>query len=214
MKYEEIMQGVRADRIEAAIEAAAELFIENGIDQAKMTDIAERSQLGVASLYRYFGTKQKFVIRVAARIWQSMEELYEGVYESEYYHSRDGIGQVEELMKIFHVLLCGNPRFLHFVAEFDAYIMREHIAPEDLQEYESSVLCAWELMKKAVEKGHADGTVRSDIDIQAFYYTTTHSLMSLAQKLASGRILESDSDNGSEEILMLINIFVSYLKAK
>jgi len=214
MNYNEIMQNVRADRIEAAIDAAAELYLEQGIDQAKMTDIAQRSQLGVASLYRYFGTKQRFTIRVAARIWEQQDSMYEGVYESDYYRELPGIRQAEELMKIFHVLLTGHPGFLRFVADFDAYIMREQIAPEDLNEYESSVLNARALMDKALKKGFADGTVRRDIDVELFYNTATHSLMALAQKLAGGRILSSDAEDGGEkEILHLIGILVSYIKA-
>lgn len=41
---------------------AAELFLEKGIDSVKMTDIADASGIGVASLYRYFGTRTNIVI--------------------------------------------------------------------------------------------------------------------------------------------------------
>lgn len=215
MKYEEIMQNVRADRIEAAITAAAELYLENGIENAKMTDIAERSQLGVASLYRYFGSKQNFTIRVAAHIWQSQMQLYAGVYESEYYRSRTGIEQVEELLKIFHVLFSGQPRFLRFVADFDAYIMREQIPTSALKDYENSVLDSRVFMQKALEKGREDGTVRKDVDGELFYFTASHALMALGQKLAAGRILECDADDGgSRELLELIKILVSYVSVK
>lgn len=214
MKYEEIMQGVRADRIEAAIEAAAELYLEKGIENAKMTDIAQKSQLGVASLYRYFGTKQNFTIKVATHIWQRQLELYAGVYDSEYYHSRNGIQQVEELLKIFHVLFNGQPRFLRFVADFDAYIMREQIQPSDLKEYEGSILNSQSLMHKALEKGRADGTVRKDVDGDKFYFAASHALMAVSQKLAAGRILDSDADDGgADEIMTLIKMFVSYVSA-
>ena len=70
MRYDDIIQGIKNERIAVAMETAAQLYLNIGISNAKMTDIAEKAQIGVASLYRYFGTKQLFTVKVGAYIWK------------------------------------------------------------------------------------------------------------------------------------------------
>ena len=62
MRYDDIIQGIKNERIALAVDTAAELYLTVGIGNAKMTDIAEKAQIGVASLYRYFGTKQLCIV--------------------------------------------------------------------------------------------------------------------------------------------------------
>lgn len=213
-KYGDILKDVRSDRMYAAIETAARLYLENDIDSIKMTDIAEECGMGVASLYRYFGTKQIFTVKTAAYVWKQQMALFEGVYDSEYYHSKNGIEQIEELLKVFHVLYQAHGDFLRFIASFDAYIIRERIPQNELMEYNAAVIDTMKLMEGAVKKGIADGTVRSDVDINLYYFTVSHSLMSLCQKLAAGDLLESDRmKNSDEEILMAIKMYVNYISA-
>lgn len=215
-KYGDILKDVRLDRMEAAVETAAELYLEKGIDAVKMTDIAEKCEIGVASLYRYFGTKQRFTVKVAAYIWNRQMTLFEGIYDSEYYHSKSGREQVEALLKVFHVLYQAHSGFLCFVASFDAYIARESITKNELAEYDSAVLNTMSLMEKAMSKGINDGSVRADIDTKLYYFTVTHSLMSLCQKLASaGDLLDSDSlAAGGDEVLLAIRMFVEHLSPR
>ncbi len=214
-KYGDILKDVRSDRMDAAIETAAGLYLEKGIDVVKMTDIADKCEIGVASLYRYFGTKQSFTVKVAEYIWNRQMALFEGVYDSEYYHAKSGIEQIEELLKVFHVLYQAHSSFLCFVAAFDAYIMRECISKDELRDYNAAVLNTMALMEKAMKKGIDDGSVRSDVDAALFYFTVTHSLMSLCQKLASaGSLLDSDDLACSgDEVLLAIRMYVSYISA-
>ena len=57
----------KSARIERILEAAYELFSTRGIEQVAMTDIAENSKIGVASLYRYFETKDEIAMSIIKR---------------------------------------------------------------------------------------------------------------------------------------------------
>ena len=48
--------------------ALSRVFIKQGIDKTKMTDIAEEAQIGVASVYRYFKTKPDIAIEAAEEL--------------------------------------------------------------------------------------------------------------------------------------------------
>ena len=45
-------------RIERILDVAFELFATRGIEPVTMNDIAQKAKIGVASLYRYFETKE------------------------------------------------------------------------------------------------------------------------------------------------------------
>lgn len=214
MKYNQIIQNVKNERIGIAIATAAELYLDIGIAEAKMTDIAEECQLGVASLYRYFGTKQLFTVKVGAYIWKLKLQELEGIYSGKDYEHKTGIEQVETLLNVFHILLHEHTPFLRFLSEFDAFAAKERLTPADLAEYEQSVLNVMPLMEKAIEKGIADGTVRSGVDPQLYYLTVSHCLMSMCQKFARGKILGSDNPEISKrELSMAVEMFVSYVRA-
>lgn len=50
MEYEYNHEAIKGRRIDRAIEISADLFLKNGIANVKMTDIAEESGIGVATL--------------------------------------------------------------------------------------------------------------------------------------------------------------------
>ena len=52
-------------RMERILLSAFSLFSHNGIDAIAMTDIAKNAEIGVASLYRYYATKDEIAIRTA-----------------------------------------------------------------------------------------------------------------------------------------------------
>ena len=83
-------QRERQNRRKDIVEAAAEVFAERGADGASMDAIADRAELGKATLYYYFGTKEELhaaVIAAAAErffvelanVRSSFEHLHEMV---------------------------------------------------------------------------------------------------------------------------------------
>ena len=52
------------------------LFAERGIEQVKLSEVAEAADVGNATLYRYFPTKTDLVVAIAARKWQEFIKWY------------------------------------------------------------------------------------------------------------------------------------------
>ena len=71
-------------RMERAVSVCAELFLERGIESVKMTDIADYSGIGVATLYRYFGTKTGIAIDAMTFLWDDLKSLFGGVFSKEF----------------------------------------------------------------------------------------------------------------------------------
>lgn len=214
MKYDDIMRNIKNERIADAISAAAALYLSQGISEAKMTDIADQAQIGVASLYRYFGTKQLFTVKVGSYIWKMTMKKLSPLFTRADYLAKTGIEQVRSLLNLFHVLMADYRPFLRFLSEFDSFVIREHLTPEQLEEYESCALNMLPVMTVALEKGMADGTVRADVDPTIFYYSVTDSLLSMCQKFVWGNIpVSEDSAINELALRMTIDMFVSYVSA-
>jgi AcrR family transcriptional regulator len=213
MKYDDIIQGIKNERIATAVSAAAELYLSSGISSAKMTDIAEQAQIGVASLYRYFGTKQLFTVKVGAHIWKTTMKQLEPVYSSEAYLAMSGMDQVATLLNMFYVLLEEHRPFLRFLSEFESFVVREHLGVAQLTEYESCSLNMLPVMTAAIRKGAADGTIRPDLDPTVFYYTVTDSLLSMCEKFVWGNLPNTEDPTRNRQAMdMAIGMFLSYIR--
>ncbi len=213
-KRKEELEHMIEGRKEEVVLAAIEVFKEKGIDNTKMTDVAKKAEIGVASVYRYFKTKLDLTIEAAMMVWtQEMDDLY-ARYESKAAKAEDGITSVEGILTVFIELFEHHPEFLTFIHEFDGYMVREQVDQEKLEAYENGIVDVKHMLISALEKGMADGSIRQGIDAEAYYYTTTHALMSLAQKLLlRGHILNSDDRvSDKRQIQMLIRMVVDYLK--
>ena len=212
MEYKKIIENAKNDRMNEAVEAAAELLLQGNVEDIKMTDIAEKCGIGVASLYRYFGTKGDIVAKAGAVLWGRIRALFDGVFESPYFLDKSGYDRLCELMKVFRVLYISHQDFLRFVDSFDRFAVNEKISPEALSEYERSVLDFYPLFETAYRDGVKDGTTKPDIDFGLVYVSVTHALMLMSEKFSRGKVFESDA-GGEHELLFMVDMALAYIKA-
>lgn len=208
------MNDQKEKRKEEVIEAAVKVFKKKGIEKSKMTDIAAKAEVGVASVYRYFKTKPELVIAAGTEFWrEEIDSLYHNLNSLDF-NELNGLEKVNRILNVFLILFQGQSDFIRFIEEFDNYIVKEQIPPDKLQAYEKGIIDLKPVMFEALKQGKEDGSVRKSIDDNEFYVTITHSLMTLCQKLTlRGTILRSDKEIGSEvQIRLLIEMALAYIK--
>lgn len=201
-------------RVKAAIDAAKLLFFEKGIDAVKMTDIAEKAGMGVASLYRYpaTATKTRIVIQVGCQVWNELLTEYKEVFDGKEFQEANGITQIEMILRLYLHLFENHRDFLRFVSIFDAYCLESHIPADDLEEYENCILGFFPYYESACKKGKEDGTIREEFALYETYNTVNHAMISVLKKLAFESILPQDSVSGVNEIELLVRIFSDYMR--
>ena len=204
---------LKNQRIRSVLSSGAELFLERGIDNVKMTDIADASGIGVATLYRYFGTKTKIAVEVMTFLWNDLKSLYSGVFDTPVFLAQSGIKQLSDLMKMFVVMYSTHRDFMRLLGEFDRFVISEGVPRSELEEYERSVIDFFPLLEQAYSKGLKDGTVRKISDFRLFYLTFAHGLTEMCKKFINGEILPSDDfSNAEKELEMLIETAVYFLR--
>lgn len=203
-------------RIERILDGAFDLFATRGIEAVTMNDIAQKAKIGVASLYRYFETKEILVVRTATHVWSTrMEDVLPNLVKPKYTNS-DGYSQLEVIFDLFVKLYEKQRDFLRFIYLFDAYAVKEKIPKDKMSNYESRILLVKQIISVAIQKGIEDGSINKKYAKcgDALYFTLIHTFFSTAQKLSlSGNLLDMDSQmNGAKQLTLLSEILLGGLK--
>ena len=213
MKSEFSHENMKYRRIKRAVAVSGEMFLKNGIDNVKMTDIADESGIGVATLYRYFGTKTGITIAAMTHLWNELNSMSSGVFESEVFLAQTGLKRVTDLMRMYTVLYSAHKDFMKLLGEFDLMVIKENIPKSELAEYEQSIINFFAVYEASCKAGVADGTIRENVDFKLFYLTFCHALMELSKKLIQGEILPSDDfSDGEKELSLIVESAVMYLR--
>ncbi len=193
---------IKDAKINYIVDGATELFLRKGIADVTIKDIAKATEVGEATVYRYFTKKQNLVLAAAAKLGQ---ESLKGFIALK---GATGLEKLTDFYTVFLRVFKERTELYKFISEFDIYFAREG---GDLSDYEKALLPFYEGFAEAYEEGVSDGTVKEVADLELYYLTTTHALFGLGKKMASENILKQDA-RGEEEIKLLISIIVNELK--
>ena len=190
-------------KINFLVDIATDLFMCRSISEVTIKDIAISAQVGEATIYRYFGSKQNIVVQAAMKI--------QNVVSTDFFKLEEGKNGFEKL-KVFYEsyyqIFLKHPEFYKFLNEFDAFMSVED--SKVINPYESAIDSYKKFYMDAYKLGLKDGSVKKQADIEMFYFSTTHALLELCKKLAFKKavlnqdtLIEKDS-----EIKCLIDIIL------
>ena len=215
-KLAEERDGQKNARIERILLAAFSLFSHNGFDAIAMTDIAKEAEIGVASLYRYFETKDEIAIRTAMWAWESQKKLIMPILNDTGYYTKSGIEELEEIFDLFCKLFQNEPDFFRYIYFFDAYIVCQKIDSERLIPYQEVIQSVQTVIGNAIHKGIEDGSISKDYkdNEKQLYFSLMHTLFSVTQKLSlTGKMLKMDETNdGVQQLKLLGKILLGGIK--
>ena len=201
-------------RKESILDAAILEFIDNGIDNSRISDIAKRAGVGAVTVYRYFENKPKLVIECAEKLWKSEIKSLSPRLNTPNYKALNGFEKAAHILSVLCSLHEICPVSLRLLEQFDNYVVKEHISGEQLLKYEEGIIDTRKILLKAIYEGQRDSSVRSDIDALQFYATATHALVALSQKLLlRGDVIQNDRDTDAKtQISLLAEMELNYIK--
>lgn len=214
MKKKSIMEESLDFRQQRILLVAAELFLKKGLNEVKMTDIAEAAGIGVASLYRYYRTKTAIAIRAGTILWKDTETLFRDEFEQSDYAERTGLEQIAAQFDYLLRFYREHRDFVSFLDAFDALMLAEKVPPEELRDYEAGIVDLKSQFLLSCGKGQKDGSIREGLNYQVIYLAATHALTAMAQKFGRGPILPGDRETEpSEELKQMKDMLTAYLAA-
>lgn len=204
-------------RIDRILAAAFKLFSSAGIEPVAMTDIAKKAEIGVASLYRYFSTKDEIAIRTAIWAWEEqIAEIYPSINNDEYTNG-NGLFRLSIIFSLFKKLYMSQPEFLRFIYFFDSYAVNSGIKQERMIEYENVIGKVQMIVADAIKLGLKDNSINKKyIDkTENLYFTLMHSFFSTAQKLtlSENLLAMNEKSKGSDQLDLLSELLLNGVKA-
>lgn len=184
------------------LECGFRIFSQRAISKITMAEVAEAAGIGVATLYRYYRTKQALVMGVNAWIWDRvLQESIAKLQAAE----RSGWTAVTEytfFLDRFLDLYHNHPDILRFNQFFNVYVRLESI-PEDARKAFASVTGALEdYFHKVFLKARQDGSLRTDVAENDMFWASLHLMMAAVTRHAVGLVYDAGIDPDRELALL------------
>ena len=206
-----------AENVEARrrdlLEKGFEVFSKRSIESASMQDIADAVGCGIASVYRYFRTKQIFVVSVATWKWEQFlaenktrrpEKNFEGMTAAEIFNF---------FLDTFLLLYRDHRDMLRFNQFFNIYIETENIDPDVLKPYLEMIQRMGKQFHVMYQKAVQDKTIRTDEPEELMFSKTLHLMLAAATRYAVGLVYIPDKGfDPMEELLFQKDLFLMKYK--
>jgi AcrR family transcriptional regulator len=158
----------RENQREWILEVAEGLFIQKGIEQVTIGDIAEASRLTRATIYKYFSNKEQ----MAQEIFKSVTKGWVERDEREVWSCQgNGYALVERFVNSHFTYLFQNPREASFVAEFNYLYAKEWPTETAMKLFAENLEGERSRLLNSVRRGQQDGSLRTDIDAELLLAT-------------------------------------------
>ena len=160
------------------------MFIEQGLYEVQMQDIAKSVGISRASLYRYFEDKFDLALGVLSTIWKELTDDWDGRKAATLAEGKNALERMALYLKGFWL----EPRSaapLRFLAEFDAFYSGARI-PKDFIPRLRAIFTegATGVLTGFLDEGIGDGSVREDIDTRLAAVTVLNAVRGLQQRVS------------------------------
>jgi AcrR family transcriptional regulator len=201
----------RRNQREKILETSESLFIEKGIDQVTIAEIASESRLTRATIYKYFPSRKE----IAFEIYKTIVSSWHGPALAQL-SSQVGTGfqRIENFLISFRDYMMHSRREVSFVSEFNYLYGRQWEASQILQAL-GSLQDVREIIVDCVRRGIKDGSMRSDLDPQLTMAAIFNLNSSLIDRLGEmgKRKLQSEFGLPADQIISEIyRIFINGIK--
>ena len=170
------------------IEKAYELFCEKSIDTVSLQDIANETNYGIATLYRYFTNKHTLVVEVAACKWEEFLNDNRTRRPKVDFSDMTGAQIFDFFLESFIELYRNNRDLLRYNQLFNIYIKVEHMSLDSMKPYQMIIDNLKSRFHIMYEKGMEDHTLKSEIVEEEMFSTTLHLMLAAVTRYAVGLV--------------------------
>ncbi len=169
-------------------DAAFRLFVQAGIESVSLEEVARASGVGIATVYRYFGSKLDLVMAINMEQWKGALDGF----VSSGTERRDWTGAqlFAFYLDSFLILYRNHRDLLRFNQFFNIYVQRLNGEDGKVDAYSHMIDGLGETFRKAWMKGGADGTLRTDIPWEYAFSTSLHLMLAALTRYAVGLIYQ------------------------
>lgn len=171
----------KEERRNTIVESAKKVFLEKGIENATMKDVAAEAELSKAALYLYFKNREELTFELLHISFLKIKGLIQTAAEQE----SDGFHKLKAVGDAFMEFYRNEPEYIYFslVIERYSYSIANNLPAagrclELLNEIQQII---GDLLKEGVQ----DGSIRSDLDVEKTAVVFIHVATSFMQRVST-----------------------------
>ena len=184
------------------IEACFKMFAENGIEQVTMTELAQASDVGRMTLFRYFPTKTELVVAISTYKWKEFIEWHNSLLSAEEIEMLTGAEYLKFFIYSFLELYRDHKDILRLNYNFNSFLIYQKGTEEQKKPYKELVDTLAEKFHTVYERGMLDGTLNTDIPEQTMFSSIFHIMLAAVTRYAQGLAIVNESDPESELVML------------
>ena len=204
----------REEKKNTIIAKAGVIFLEKGLFNVVMDDIAAAVGLTRRSLYRYFETKEDLAYEAAILLLNEWNTYHKEVYSR---LSGNGLNQLETFLNQLISYMNDRIEIIKFLGEFDFYFKDKKSAKpstDSMTRFNSIILKSDGLLTELLQKGIEDHSIKENIEIRLMVATISNVLWCFGQRIAIRNeiIFEETGIRGIELIKNQVSLYIAALK--
>lgn len=176
------------------VAVALDFFIENGIEEAKVNDIALTANLNERTAFRYFENKAQLVFDATILLWTRIRQKVIDDFDLNCDKSILGIDKLEFIVKSYLNLFYTSKKELLFMNEAEIYLSRNKLMFANINTPKDSYINSNGPLALAIKEGVKDGSIKNDKSLNYLYYNTYDAILGILEKMALNMIGESNFD--------------------
>ncbi len=186
------------------LNAGFELFSTHPIESVTMPEVAEKSGVGRATLYRYYSSKTELVIAIGSWKWADFYREYSLNFSEKMLEPLNAAQRFELYINAFIELYRNHKDVLRFNQFFNIYIQGQAETSVQMSPYSQAINVVAERFHTVYTLAQMDGTLRTDIPEAEMFATAVHLMMAAATRYVLGLVYRPENSLGPEQELLLL----------
>ena len=189
------------------LDAAERRFFLAGFEKTTMDEVALEANYTKRSLYYYFKSKEEIYLSIITRGFKILNSL--NIEFTNKAQEAQGIEKVRKLGEAYYYFYKQYPEYFHAIAEYEN---REQDFSEDnpiISECYAEGEKIVDMLKKALEEGILDGSIRGNIDVEMMAILLWGQLNGVITVIArKKRYIEAYYKKNDDEIIRVLSDIV------
>ena len=186
------------------LETAYELFSQKGIEQVSIPEIATKSGVGRATVFRYFTTKLDLVIAIGTWKWEEYILEHDALLSEEEEEDLTGAELLEFYLDAFIDLYRNHADLLRFNYNFNSFLRYEAKEESQKNSYMTMVDRLEERFHGLFLRGIWDGTLNPEYTEAMMFSSSFHIMLAAVTRYAVGLVYMPKVGTDAESELLLL----------
>lgn len=194
------------------VETALSLFIEKGVEQTTIRDIAQAAGLTERSVYRYFETRADLILATTFLFWEKVAARVDTLVGEKSYQGMTGIEQIRIMLHFYSTLYLERPAYVRYILNAETALFNAGLTVDVQARPPGRFEGSESPMVRAIRAGLADGSVSALVDVEEIYYNAYDAILGTMQRQVLGST-DCGLDN-ARRMEHLCNLFISAFQGR